>query len=163
MEQAGHQRRKASKERKDSESRSSKLSGLVEAVPQEHEKGTVPRYLQERREKWKKEAEEAEKARKESAGCPDGHVKLSDSERRVELHKMKEEYKNICAEMSRFPIRSDTLRVRQRRIELEKDLVRLEDGINKYEKERVYVLKDNSAPIESSVAEEKQDFEPTLG
>merc|ERR1712223_2172847 len=118
-EQAGHQLRKASKERKDSESRSSKLSGLADPVPQEHEKGSVPKYLQERREKWKKQAEEAEKKRKESEGCPDGYVKLSDAERRVALHKMKDEYQNICAEMARFPIRSDTLRVRQRRIELE--------------------------------------------
>lgn len=163
VEQAGHQRRKASKERKDSESRSSKLSGLADPLPQDHEKGTVPRYLLERREKWKKEAEQAEKARKESEGCPTGHVKLSDSERRVALHKMKDEYKDICAEMARFPIRSDTLRVRQRRIELEKELIRLEDGIKTYEKEKVYVLKDNAATIESSVAEEKQDFEPTLG
>jgi hypothetical protein len=135
----------------------------VEAVPQEHEKGTVPRYLLERREKWRKESEEADKKRKESADAPVGKVKLTDSERLVALHKMKDEYKNICDEMSRFPIRSDTLRVRQRRIELEKDLVRLEDGINKYEKEKVYVLKDQSTPIESSVAEEKKDFEPTLG
>merc|ERR1712203_111363 len=135
-EQAGHHLRKASKERKDSESRSSKLSGLADPVPQDHEKGTVPRYLQERREKWKREAEEAEKKRKESEGCPDGHVKLSDAERRVALYKMKDEYRNICAEMARFPIRSDTLRVRQRRIELEKELVRLEDGIKTYERRR---------------------------
>ena len=76
---------------------------------------------------------------------------------------MKDEYRNICAEMSRFPIRSDTLRTRQRRIELEKELVRLEDGIKTYEKEKVYIPKDHATPIESSVAGEKQDFEPTLG
>ena len=166
VEQAGHQLRKASKERKESESRSSKLSGLADPVPQEHEKGTVPRYLQERREKWKREAEEAEKKRKESEGCPDGHVKLSDAERRVALHKMKDEYRNICAEMARFPIRSDTLRVRQKRIELEKELTRLEEDISKYEKEKVYIMKENNnaVTIESSVVPvEKQDFEPTLG
>ena len=79
---------------------------------------------------------------------------------------MKDEYKNICAEMARFPIRSDTLRVRQRRIELEKDLTRLEEDISKYEKEKVYVMKGNSnnATIENSVViVEKEDFEPTLG
>ena len=161
--EAGHQRRRVSKERKDSESRCSKLSGLPEPIPQEQEVGTIPRYLLERREKWKKEAEAAEKARKESAGCPDGHIKLTEPERRVALHKMKDEYKNICAEMARFPIRSDTLRVRQRRIELEKELIRLEDGIKSYEKENVYVLKDHVLPIESSMVEEKQDYEPTLG
>ena len=56
--QAGQMRRKASRDRKDSESRSSKLSGLADPIPQEHEVGTVPRYLQERREKWKREAED---------------------------------------------------------------------------------------------------------
>ena len=163
VEHAGHQRRKASRERKDSESRTSKLSGLVEPVPQEHEVGTVPKYLQERREKWKKEAEEAEKARKESAGCPPGHRKLSDAERMVALQRMKNEYKNICAEIARFPIRSDTLRTRQKRIELEKDLDRLEGGIKTYEKEKVYIIKEAEyATIEGNLAEEKEESYPTL-
>lgn len=59
-----------------------------------------------------------------------------------------------------------TLRVRQRRIELEKDLTRLEEDISKYEKEKVYVMKGNSnnTTIENSVViAEKEDFEPTLG
>ena len=91
--QAGHQRRKASRERKDSESQTSKLTGFADPVPQDHDVGSIPKYLQERRDKWKKEAEEAEKARKESAGCPPGHVNLSDAERRVALHKMNDKYK----------------------------------------------------------------------
>ena len=57
------------------------------------------------------------------------------------LHKLKTEYKNVLAEMARFPVRSDTLRARQRRSVLEKDVERIEEGIRTYEKQKVFVLR----------------------
>ena len=134
--EAGHHMRKASRERKESES-----SAVKSEVPSDYQVGKVPKYLQERRDKWKAEAEALEKKRKESEGCPEGHVLLTESQRLQGLHKLKSEYKTILAEMARFPVRSDTLRARQKRSVLEKDLERLEDGIKTYEKQKVYVLK----------------------
>jgi len=137
--------RATSRERKESESTASVKSD----TPSDYKMGKIPTYLQERRERWRAEAEAAEKKRKESEGCPDGHVLLSESQRLQGLHKLKSEYKNILAEMARFPVRSDTLRARQKRSVLEKDLERIEEGIRTYEKQKVFVLKGGDGGIEA--------------
>ena len=75
--EAGHHLRKASRERERKESESSSKS----ETPSDYKMGKIPSYLQERREKWRAEAEAAEKKRKESEGCPEGHVLLTESQR----------------------------------------------------------------------------------
>ena len=51
--------------------------------------------------------------------------------------------------MARFPVRSDTLRARQKRSVLEKDLERIEEGIRTYEKQKVFVLKGGDGGMEA--------------
>ena len=75
--EAGHHLRKAPRERERKESESSSKS----ETPSDYKMGKIPNYLQERREKWRAEAEAAEKKRKESEGCPEGHVLLTESQR----------------------------------------------------------------------------------
>ena len=76
----------------------------------------------------------------------DAHIQISVPKG---LHKLKSEYKNILAEMARFPVRSDTLRARQKRSVLDKDLERIEEGIRTYEKQKVFVLKGGDGGIEA--------------
>ena len=80
--------RATSRERKESESTASVKSD----TPSDYKMGKIPTYLQERRERWRAEAEAAEKKRKESEGCPDGHVLLSESQRLQVFRTLESQY-----------------------------------------------------------------------
>nr|CAD7257706.1 unnamed protein product [Timema shepardi] len=98
----------------------------------------VYRYLRDRQEQWQK-ALEAKLANIPDPLCPEGHVPLPDQERKETLNLLRNSYAEMVKELNMMPVRSDTLRARQRKIELESQLNKLEDGIKVFSRPRVFI------------------------
>ncbi|KAL0274540.1 UNVERIFIED_CONTAM: hypothetical protein PYX00_002641 [Menopon gallinae] len=71
--------------------------------------------------------------------CPPGHIPLPDQERKKTLHMLRVSYAELVREMNLLPVRTDTLRIRQRKIQLETQLNKIEEGIKVFNKSKVYV------------------------
>lgn len=71
--------------------------------------------------------------------CPPGHIPLPDRERKKTLHMLRVSYAELVREMNLLPVRTDTLRIRQRKIQLETQLNKIEEGIKVFNKSKVYV------------------------
>lgn len=100
-------------------------------------------------------------AAKDDPDCPDGHVPLSENERQESLRiakkrKFKAHYlfkklteifikilllgfKELVDDLNRLPMTCETLRVRNRKIEIEKELRSLEINIRVFSRSKVYV------------------------
>ena len=100
--------------------------------------GSVPKYLKSRQASWKAEAERIERE-KPDPDCPPGHRKLSDGDRREQLGQMRERYKHLVEKDNCFPVRMDTLRLRQAKAEIEREMATLEESIRAYERPKVFV------------------------
>ncbi|XP_034477836.1 uncharacterized protein LOC117784256 [Drosophila innubila] len=96
----------------------------------------LPRYL----EKEKREKAEA-KGRVEARDpdCPRGHVLLSEPDRLAALAGAKKRFDGLIYELNHMPMSAETLRVRSRKNEIEKELKSAEDEIRIYSKSKVYV------------------------
>ncbi len=110
--------------------------------PEDYQPGSVPKYLQDRREQWRKEAERIERERPDP-DCPPGHVLLPEEDRKIALKAMLAKYDKCLATVNNFPVRSDTLRARNQKVELENELRRLEEAIRTYERPKVFVKKNH--------------------
>nr|CAD7194969.1 unnamed protein product [Timema douglasi] len=106
--------------------------------PSSYQRGVVPKYLRDRQEQWQK-ALEAKLANIPDPLCPEGHVPLLDQERKATLNLLRNSYTEMVKELNMMPVRSDTLRARQRKIELESQLNKLEDGIKVFSRPRVFI------------------------
>ncbi|KMQ94122.1 Uncharacterized protein C16orf48 [Lasius niger] len=95
--------------------------------PPNYRKGVVPKYLRDRKEAQEKE----QKAKVEASypDCPEGHVPIPDHEH----------YQDYVNELNMMPIKTDTLRAQRRKIEIEKQLNKLEEGIKVFSRPKVYV------------------------
>ncbi|CAG9800832.1 unnamed protein product [Chironomus riparius] len=78
-------------------------------------------------------------AAKDDPDCPDGHVPLSEDERLESLRIAKKRFKELVDELNRLPMTCETLRVRNRKIEIEKELRSLEINIRVFSRSKVYV------------------------
>lgn len=105
--------------------------------PLNYRKGVVPKYLRERKEAQEKE----QKAKVEAmhSDCPEGHVPIPDHERKETLRLLKKNYQDYVNELNMMPIKTDTLRAQRRKIEIEKQLNKLEEGIKVFSRPKVYV------------------------
>lgn len=65
-----------------------------------HKLGSVPKYLTNRKEQWKKDMEQKERD-KPDLDCPQGHVRLEDSVRLFKLDALKDEYERQVQESNR--------------------------------------------------------------
>ncbi|XP_046616226.1 uncharacterized protein LOC124303261 isoform X1 [Neodiprion virginianus] len=112
---------------------------LNNGVPPTHyRKGVVPKYLRERKEA---QLQKEQKAKEEAPDpdCPDGHVPLPDSERQETLRMLKKNYQEFVKELNMMPIKTDTLRSQKRKMEIEKQLNKIEEGIKVFSRPKVYV------------------------
>ncbi|XP_025991830.1 uncharacterized protein LOC105195387 [Solenopsis invicta] len=105
--------------------------------PPNYRKGVVPKYLRERKEAQEKE--QKAKAEALQSDCPEGHVPLPDHERKETLRLLKKNYQDYVNELNMMPIKTDTLRAQRRKIEIEKQLNKLEEGIKVFSRPKVYV------------------------
>lgn len=96
--------------------------------------------MQDRQTKWKEEAERKERE-KPDPDCPPNHVRLDDASRLDALTAMKSDYQELLSELSRFSVRADTIRIRQRKRDIEDEMTHLEAKIKVYERPKVFVPK----------------------
>ncbi|XP_063243425.1 uncharacterized protein LOC134542811 [Bacillus rossius redtenbacheri] len=106
--------------------------------PASYRKGVVPRYLRERQQQWQKAIEE-ELANTPDPSCPPGHVLLPEEERKQTLAMINRDYARMVQELNMMPVRTDTLRTRQRKIELEQKLTKLEEASKVFSRPKVFV------------------------
>ncbi|KAJ0174887.1 hypothetical protein K1T71_009995 [Dendrolimus kikuchii] len=107
-------------------------------LPSGYQKGVVPKYLRERKEQGAKEVEGA-RADEEGAPCPPGHVTLPDNERKETLKMLRNSFAELISELNKLPVKTDTLRMRNRKMELERQLAKLEEGIKVFSRPKVFV------------------------
>lgn len=98
--------------------------------PPTYQKGVLPKYLQDRK---------AENATEEDDLCPPGHVLLPESERKETLRVLRQSYADRIQELNGLPVRSDTLRVRKKKMEIEEELKKIDSGIKVFQRPKVYV------------------------
>uniref|UniRef100_A0A1A9W1Y7 Enkurin domain-containing protein n=1 Tax=Glossina brevipalpis TaxID=37001 RepID=A0A1A9W1Y7_9MUSC len=96
----------------------------------------LPRYLEkEKRDK----ANERLKELSRDISCPDGHYALSEEERIRALNNAKKKTSTLVAELNHMPITTETLRIRNRKREIETELTKIEHDIRLFSKPKVYI------------------------
>ncbi|XP_026668878.1 putative uncharacterized protein DDB_G0286901 isoform X3 [Ceratina calcarata] len=100
-------------------------------IPANYRMGMVPKKeVQEKVQKTKEELD---------PNCPKGHLPLPDIERKETLRMLRKNYQDYVNELNMMPIKVDTLRAQRRKIEIEKQLNKLEEGIKVFSRPKVYV------------------------
>lgn len=119
-------------------------------LPKNYQKGVVPKYL-----KNKKDDKQAEC----DPECPPGHVLLPDEERKETLRVLRQSsfvftkiacfhccyytfvagYADRIQELNSMPVRNDTLRMRKRKMEIEEELKKIDEGIKVFQRPKVFV------------------------
>ncbi|KAM3957519.1 uncharacterized protein ACR2FA_008486 [Aphomia sociella] len=122
----------------------SRLNAILERkdrdpyLPSGYQRGVVPKYIRERKDQNTKEAELL-KVEGDQTICPPGHVTLPDTERKETLRMLRNSFAELVSELNKMPVKTDTLRMRNRKMELEKQLAKLEEGIKVFSRPKVFV------------------------
>ena len=122
-------------------------------VHRHKEYGQVPLYLQERKQL---EAERAARARRRQGDpdAPPGMRRLPEGERRETLAMLQERADEVRSELSHFPISVDVPKVRRKKEVLDTKLAELEDAIEVFSRDAVYVDIDPEEIAREEEAEE---------
>lgn len=96
----------------------------------------IPKYLE--REKREKELQRIREMEKDP-NCPAGHYVLSEDDRKAALTAAENKFRQLVNELNRMPMSGETLRIRNRKMEIEKALIDLENTIRNFSKSKVYV------------------------
>ncbi|KAF5288436.1 hypothetical protein FQR65_LT02088 [Abscondita terminalis] len=97
-----------------------------------HPKGSLPKYIRDRKEELAKECNL-------DPDCPEGHVLLPDEERKETLRVLRQSYADRIQELNSMPVRSDTLKMRKRKMALEEELKKIDEGIKVFQRPKVFV------------------------
>nr|XP_016940457.1 uncharacterized protein LOC108017818 [Drosophila suzukii] len=104
----------------------------------------LPRYL----EKQKREKAVAKQlADSQDPDCPRGHVVLSDQDRLTHLTNAKKRYEQLVNELNHMPMTAQTLRVQNRKAEIDRELTIVEEDIRIYSKAKVFVPANKSRQL----------------
>ncbi|XP_042294206.1 enkurin domain-containing protein 1 isoform X2 [Sceloporus undulatus] len=131
--------------------RSRSLQSLTELLEQKRkeqeeynikQKGHVPRYLIERKEHWRKEAEERQRNMPDPA-MPPGHAMMPENQRLETLNNLKQSQKQLLKDLLLLPVRVDTLSVQNRRLALEKKLSQIEEALKIFSRSKVFIKLDS--------------------
>ncbi|EDW74605.1 uncharacterized protein Dwil_GK21321 [Drosophila willistoni] len=96
----------------------------------------LPRYL----EKEKRDKAEAKlRADARDPDCPRGHIVLSEQDRLTNLNNAQKRFDSLVNELNHMPMTTQTLRVRTRKAEIDKELATVEEEIRTYSKPKVYI------------------------
>ncbi|KAK4874355.1 hypothetical protein RN001_013715 [Aquatica leii] len=104
----------------------------TEMKPQSYARGVIPKYLRDRKEEVAKEVDI-------DSECPDGHVLLPDEERKETLRVLRQSYADRIQELNSMPVRNDTLKMRKRKMALEEELKKIDEGIKVFQRPKVFV------------------------
>jgi len=106
-------------------------------------RGQVPDYLLQRKAELQAEKDEARRIadiRAEQSKYPPGHRPVSEEERGEILAKLESRKKELEGEIGRLPMRFDTQAIRQRRGQIEAELLEVEAAQRKFSvKKQLYV------------------------
>ncbi|ESO87048.1 hypothetical protein LOTGIDRAFT_210448 [Lottia gigantea] len=105
---------------------------------QNYHKGEVPKYLRSRQAQWKREEEEI-RANTPDPSMPPGHRALSDKERRETLNLLYKKQQELQNQASKLPLRTDTVRIRTVKNDLETKLCEVEEAIKIFSRPKVFV------------------------
>ncbi|XP_061117436.1 enkurin domain-containing protein 1 [Conger conger] len=124
--------------------RSQSLQNLSpkQAPPTSSQKGRVPQYLEERKEQWRREAEDKRRNTPDPS-IPPGHTLMSEQERLETLESLKDTQQSLVKDLLSLPVRVDTLSVRTRRTQLDRKLSEVEEAIKIFSRDRVYIKIDS--------------------
>ncbi|GFY31482.1 enkurin domain-containing protein 1 [Trichonephila clavipes] len=106
-----------------------------------HRLGQIPNYLTERKKQWEMEKERQLKLREE-ASIPQGYTLLPDEERIETLELLKKNQEEIIQSLAALPVRNDTVRLRNYKEELERQLAKVEEGIKIFSRPKVLIKND---------------------
>ncbi|XP_075710943.1 enkurin domain-containing protein 1 [Rhinoderma darwinii] len=102
------------------------------------QKGHVPQYLLDLKEKWMKEQQEVKK-RTPDPSLPPGHTMMPEHERQETLNKIKQTETQLLMELLSLPVRADNLSIQNRRTVLEKKLSEIEEAIKVFARPKVFI------------------------
>ncbi|KAK3761345.1 hypothetical protein RRG08_060915 [Elysia crispata] len=103
-----------------------------------HQFGEVPNYLRKRNQSWREEQEERVRNTPDPA-MPPNHRQLPESERTDTLNLLTQKQTDVIGQIQRLPIGADTMRVKQHRQSLEKQLGEVEEAIKIFSRPKVFV------------------------
>ncbi|XP_075224105.1 uncharacterized protein LOC142325979 [Lycorma delicatula] len=105
--------------------------------PPNYQMGVLPKYLREQ----KKEHEKLQRDMQTDIDpeCPPGHSVLPDEERVKHLAQLKQRYLDLVSQLNSLPVRTDTLRTRRRRMEIEKELDKIDAGIKLFSRDKLFI------------------------
>lgn len=106
-------------------------------LPSGYQKGVLPKYLRERKEQTQKDSEVVSDS--DNIQCPPGHVTLPDNERKETLRMLRNSFAELVNDLNKLPVKTDTLKMRNKKMELEKQLAKLEEGIKVFSRPKVFV------------------------
>ncbi|XP_026531741.1 enkurin domain-containing protein 1 isoform X2 [Notechis scutatus] len=106
------------------------------------QKGHVPHYLIERKDHWRKEAEERLRNTPDP-DTPPGHAMMPENQRLETLKNLKESQEKFLKELLLLPMRVDTLSVHTRRVSLEKKLSQIEEALKIFSRPKVFIKLDS--------------------
>ncbi|XP_035231140.1 enkurin domain-containing protein 1-like isoform X2 [Stegodyphus dumicola] len=106
-----------------------------------HRLGHIPTYLTERKKQWELEKEKQIKLMEE-ASIPPGHTLLPDEERLETLELLKKNEEELIRSLCALPVRNDTIRLRNYKEELERQLAKVEEGIKIFSRPKVLIKND---------------------
>ncbi|XP_067084278.1 enkurin domain-containing protein 1 isoform X1 [Osmerus mordax] len=118
--------------------RSQSLTSLSNKPVPSAVKGQVPQYLEERKEQWRREAEERRRNTPDPS-VPAGHTLMPEGERQETLQTLRDTHKTLVAELLSLPVRADTLSTRSRRSQLDQQLSEVEEAIKIFSRDKVFV------------------------
>jgi len=110
-------------------------------LPEKYQLGVVPKYLHVRQKQWRDE-EEKRKRDAPDPSIPPGLELLPDAERLQTLSQLDQNYNELVKQMLLLPVRMDTLRVRQQKENIEKEMVKVEEAIKIFSQPKVFIKKD---------------------
>ncbi|XP_010002673.1 PREDICTED: enkurin domain-containing protein 1 [Chaetura pelagica] len=124
------------------------LAQLMEQKQREQEeyntkqKGHVPQYLLERKELWRRQVEERLRNLPDP-DTPPGHALMPENQRLETLGNLKQSQEQLVKDLVMLPVRTDTLSMQKRRVELERKLSQIEEAIKIFSRPKVFVKLDS--------------------
>ncbi|XP_069773654.1 enkurin domain-containing protein 1 isoform X2 [Narcine bancroftii] len=101
-------------------------------------KGQLPQYLIERRNQWRKEAEERQKNTPDPS-MPPGHTRMPENERLETLNSLQQTQKQLTKQLLMFPVQVDTIGLQKKRTDVEKKLTEIEEAIKIFSRPKVFI------------------------
>ncbi|NXT06822.1 ENKD1 protein, partial [Prunella fulvescens] len=131
--------------------RSQSLQALQQLLEQKHreqeeyntkQKGHVPQYLLERKELWRRQAEERLRSLPDPE-TPPGHSMMPEGQRLETLSNLKHSQEQLTKDLVLLPMRGDSLKMQKRRVELERKLSQIDEAIKIFSRPKVFIKLDS--------------------